>query len=164
MLTVERLHELLAYAPETGALTWRIAASRRVRVGSQAGYADKNGRRAIRIDGVLYLANRLIWLHVTGKWPEGVVDHRDLDPGNDIWTNLRDVTRLVNQQNRKGAQTNNKSCGLLGVTFDKRKGKFMAQIKSPTRASKFIGYFADAELAHAAYVAAKREFHEGCTV
>ena len=164
MLTVERLREVLSYDPETGVLTWRVATGRRARVGAQAGNADKQGRRTVRIDGVLYQANRLVWLHVTGFWPVGVVDHKDLNAANDAWANLRDVTRLVNQQNRKVAQANNQSAGLLGVTFDKRRGRFMAQIKSPTRASKFIGYFDTPELAHSAYVAEKRKFHEGCTL
>lgn len=49
------------------------------------------------------------------------------------------------------------------ATSHRQKGKFMAQIKAPGR-RKFIGYFADKYAAHAAYLAAKREHHEGCTV
>lgn len=162
-LTQARLQELIAYDPNSGAFTWRVDMRGGKKAGSVAGHVGREGRRSLRIDGKLYLANRLAWLYMTGAWPNGVVDHRDMNPGNDAWANLRDVPHGVNLENRSKAQSNNKSCGLLGVTFDKRRGKFVAQIKATTR-RKFIGYFETAEAAHQAYLTEKRVHHVGCTI
>lgn len=164
MLTVERLREILNYDRETGVFTWRIKTCSKVVAGTEAGYADSTGRRFIRVDGVLHQAHRLAFLHVTGEWPSKVVDHMDLDPGNNRWANLRDVTRLVNQQNRHDPQANT-TTGFLGVTRDKRRPGFIARIKLPGKsAATHLGQFSTAEAAHAAYVEAKRAHHEGCTL
>lgn len=162
-LTQERLRALVAYDPTSGVFTWRVDMRGGKKAGSVAGHVGREERKSLRIDGKLYSANRLAWLYMTGAWPAGVVDHRDLNPSNDAWSNLRDVSRSVNQENRAKAQRNNQSSGLLGVTFDRRRGKFIAQIKAPTR-RKFIGYFESAEAAHQAYLAEKRVHHEGCTI
>jgi hypothetical protein len=50
---------------------------------------------------------------------------------------------------------------VLGVT--KRGKRFIAQIKSDG-VHHYLGSFHDAASAHLAYVAAKRELHEGCTL
>lgn len=163
MLTADRLREVLSYDPIDGLFRWRIATSTCVKVGATAGSLSKVwGYIELRLDKRLHKAHRLAWLYMTGEWPIFEIDHRDTDRANNRWDNLRDVPHSVNQQNRRRAQANG-STGLLGVTFDKAKGKFMAQIRAPDR-SKFVGYFDSAEVAHTAYVAAKREHHAGCTL
>lgn len=47
------------------------------------------------------MAARLAWLYMTGEWPAGEVDHKDLDATNDKWGNLRAATPFENQQNRR---------------------------------------------------------------
>jgi hypothetical protein len=47
--------------------------------------------RAIRVDGGLYLEHRVIWLLVTGVWPEGVIAHVNGDGHDNRWNNLRHV-------------------------------------------------------------------------
>lgn len=162
MVTVDRLRELLRYDHESGYFIWLVANSRRVRVGARAGYSGRQGRISIGIDGVVYAAARMAWLYMTGELPSGEIDHINATPSDDRWINLRDVPHTMNQQNRRCAQANNKT-GLLGVCFDKNKGKFMAQIKAHSR-RKFIGYFDTPNAAHAAYVEAKRMHHDGCTL
>lgn len=163
MLTAERLREVLDYSIITGQFFWRVATSRRVRVGAVAGHRQRDGYVTIRVDGVLHQAHRLAVLHVTGVRPAGDVDHRNGVPGHDAWINLRDVPHHVNLQNQRRAQAHNRSSGLLGVTFDKAKGKFMAQCAAPGF-SKFLGYFDSKDVAHAAYLAAKRVRHLGCEI
>jgi hypothetical protein len=82
-LTQERPKEVLIYDPEAGTFTWRIRASKKYARGEQAGTIDSTGRRYIGIDGADFLAARLAWFYVHGKWPDRYLrmkndDHRDI--------------------------------------------------------------------------------------
>lgn len=171
MLTQERLKELLNYDPETGVFTWAATVGSRAKAGAIAGCDSGRVRRVvrvvrvIRVEGTLCLAHRLAWLWMTGAWPSEEIDHRDGDPSNNRWSNLRAANRRLNQENlRKPLVTN--SCGFLGVTYThsgKRIKRWRATIMV-NRVQKHLGRFHTPEEAHAAYVTAKRELHEGCTL
>ena len=75
--------------------------------------------------------------------------------------NLRDVSRTVNMQNRRSANKRSKS-GSLGASFSKGHG-WAARIRVNGK-NMHIGYYQSAEIAHHAYVAAKRKLHEGCEI
>ena len=109
-----------------------------------------------------YLGYRLAWLYVHGKLPDGDIDHINGKPSDDRIKNLRDVSRSVNLQNQRAARSNNSS-GLLGVFFQKTMNKWTSKIQLDWK-TKSLGYFDTAEEAHAAYLKAKRELHEGCTI
>lgn len=81
--------------------------------GSKVGADHGKGRIQIRLDGKWYESNRLAWFYIHGVWPVGLLDHADVDPGNDRFKNLRKATRSQNSANR-GAQRNNK-VGIKGV-------------------------------------------------
>jgi hypothetical protein len=68
--------------------------------GDIAGTTRPDGRRQISIDNLTYLASRLAWLYMTGRWPKEEIDHIDRDKGNDRWENLREATHQQNQLNR----------------------------------------------------------------
>lgn len=88
-LTAARARELLAYCPDTGTITWRVAKSPRAPAGAVAGYVqDADGQIKIRIDGRLYQASHLAILLSTGVMPVGVVKHIDGDNGNNRIGNL----------------------------------------------------------------------------
>lgn len=160
---LERLRESLDYNPETGEFHWKVAVARRTRVGSLAGHVNKfSGYLQIRVGYSLYYAHRLAWLLTYGEWPEGVIDHADGNCLNNRVDNLRDVSQMVNTQNHQEANSNNK-VGLLGVSFNKASGRFVARIWCDGK-NKHLGYFTTPEEAHAAYLVAKRELHEGCTI
>lgn len=53
--------------------------------------------------------------------------------------------------------------GFLGVTTVAKTGKFISQIKEGDQ-STYLGTFLVPEEAHAAYLAAKRLKHAGCTI
>ena len=164
-LTHAALISALTYDATTGDFRWNVRPSPRsnVAVGDLAGCVDRrNGYVVIRLHGRLYMAHRLAWLYRTGKWPTHPIDHRDGRKGNNAFGNLRDVTNAVNQQNLRSAKRNN-SAGLLGVVLSEGR-KPRAYITTPDGRRRAIGSFSTPAEAHAAYIAAKRQHHEGNTL
>ena len=155
------IQETLRYDPDTGNLIWKLDRGRRVKAGSIAGAAHCAGYVQLRLQGKNYLAHRIAFLLMTGKWPEHQVDHINGVKDDNRWSNLRDVTNTVNSQNQRKPRPGNKT-GLLGVS-SKPKGKFQAQIKIDGKI-KYLGLFDSADKAHDAYLLAKRELHEGNTL
>ena len=159
-LTIDRLKEVLSYDPETGVFT-HISPRKKIRVGEVSGHLDSsNGYITLRIDKKKYYGHRAAFLYMTGNWPNNVVDHIDGNRSNNKWENLRDVTRTVNQQNIKKAPASSLS-GKLGAF--KKKNRWASSIKSSGKVVR-LGSFSTPEEAHAAYVSAKRNLHEGCTI
>ena len=159
---LQKLRDALNYSPETGEFTWKISKSGNRGVGSSIRTVDFKGYLRVKFDNNSYYGHRLAWLLTYNKWPDGVIDHIDGNPLNNQISNLRDVSHSVNSQNQIERRSDNKS-GFLGVSFDKNAGKFRAAIEVGGR-SKHLGLFLKPEDAHVAYLAAKREFHEGCTI
>lgn len=158
-----RLLAVLHYDPLTGVFTWRVSPSNNVVVGARAGcFCKTSGYWLISVDGTLYRAGRVAWFYVNGKWPSGLIDHRDTVKHHDWIDNLRDVTPRINSQNLRAGHADGAS-GLLGVSWSKLHSRWLATIY---RAGKtyFIGLFDDKYEAHEAYLAKKREIHEGCTL
>lgn len=163
ILTQQELKEFLHYDPETGIFTWKIFSNSRVKIGDTAGHLDKvKGYVRIKINGKSYLAHRLAWLYVTGAMPKVLIDHENGIKHDNWFNNLRQATYGQNLQNQNKPQRGNKS-GYLGVSFDKRRGKYAAQIKANGE-QKFIGYFTTPKLAHEAYLVEKRKYHIFCTI
>ena len=150
LITPERLREVLDYDPETGVFTWRVRLNPRSKmdrpVGMKGGYQKKY--LLASVDGRKYLLHRLAWLYMTGTWPAGECDHRDLNPANNKWENLRESTRGENGCNR-GTQKNNTS-GQKGVSWHKHTGKWRASIKVDGR-SIHLGVFQTFDAAANAY-------------
>lgn len=159
-LTAARLRELLDYNPDTGIFTNR-APRKKIRVGEVAGSFDRShGYIVLSVDCQKHYGHRLAFLYMTGRWPEFVVDHMNGNRSDNRWSNLRDATRLVNQQNMRSASTASSS-GLLGAF--KKRAKWTSNIRFKGGLVR-LGSFNTASEAHAAYVAAKRKLHEGCTI
>lgn len=161
--TIERVREVFAYDAETGLFTRKVATSRSTKVGECAGTIALHGYVQIRIDGHLDLAHRLAWFYVHGEWPKGQIDHINGVRNDNRIANLRDVSRSMNLQNQRKATATNKTTGMLGAHLHKPSGLFVASIRAEGQ-HKHLGYFKTPEAAHIAYVAAKRELHEGCTI
>jgi hypothetical protein len=159
-LTADRVREVLAYDPETGRFTWRVRTGPRGVVGARAGSQRVDGYIQIRLGRRSYLAHRLAWLYVHGAWPKGEIDHVNGGKGDNRIANLRDVPRNLNQQNMRRAHKRSRS-GLLGV--GKRDGRWYARI-GINDAEVWLGRFDTAQQAHEAYLAAKRQMHDGCTI
>lgn len=148
-LSLEALKRMLRYDPETGLFIWLHGQME----GRRAGAISKAGYIRIKISGRNYLAHRLAWLCVHGRWPDGGIDHRDGDGQNNRIANLRTATPEQNSFN-KGGYRNNR-VGLKGVGYHAGTGKWRARIRHRGRLVS-LGLFATAGEAHEAYVAAAR--------
>lgn len=161
-LTHDRVRELLDYDAQTGVLTWRVAPSNRVKVGDEAGTVHPvSGYRYVSVDGVFVRAHRLIVFWMTGRHPEGEVDHRDGVRLNNRWINLRVVSRSVNLQNQR--KSRGRTSRFLGVSWDAARERWRATINVNGK-SVGLGRFRTEQAAYAAYLDAKRKYHEGCTI
>jgi hypothetical protein len=155
-MDVEYLREHIDYDPDTGLFEWRQS-RRGIRPDNRsAGYLAPDGRWYVTIDYHRYLAHRLAWFYVHGRWPAVSIDHIDGNPSNNRLSNLREATLGQNQQNRRAG------CGtsrFLGVHWDTRRQRWLATIKL-NRKSRYLGQFLTEEAAAEAYVEAKRRLHE----
>lgn len=160
-LTAQRLRELFDYDDSTGHLIRRVTTSCRSLAGSVAGHQDKTGYRRVVVDGSQYLAHRLIWLYVTGDWPTDCIDHINGTPEDNRFTNLRDVSHSINNQNAHRKKSSAKHTQLLGAY---KVGKRWSARIVVDGSQRHLGYFGTPEEASAAYLAKKRELHAGCTI
>ena len=152
----------LNYDTETGVFTWVASQSNRVKVGMVAGCDDGHGYFVIRYNGKPYRAHHIAWFLTYGVWPDGDIDHINGNRSDNRIANLRDVSHSVNLQNQRKPQSKNSS-GFLGVSRNKAEGKWKATIQTNGK-QKHLGYFDDPTIAHNAYLTAKRNMHEGCTI
>lgn len=160
MLNQTRLKEVFEYSPENGTLTRRLKQTGTAK-GSISGSTSSEGYLVTSVDGKVYKCHRLAWLYMTGEWPQGQIDHINGIRSDNRFENLRDVTKQTNIENQRKSQRSNKSTGVLG-TFKNGK-KFAARI-SHNNIKIYLGVFCTLEEASAAYIAAKRMLHAGCTI
>lgn len=161
-LTADQVRDLLDYDPATGNLAWRKTGKGR-RLDRIAGSPDRHGYLQTRVNGRMYFNHRLAWLHVHGTWPQYVIDHINGNPADNRIENLRDVPRKTNQENQRKAAASNKTTGLLGASLHRKTGKFVAAIQT-NRRTHYLGLYQTPEQAHAAYVTAKHQLHQGATI
>ena len=168
--TPAMLHKLLTYDPDTGFLRWRTrtpdffingkrAAERTCRswntryAGAAAFTADsaygyKNGS----IFGKKYMAHRVIWAIVYGRWPDDHIDHINGVKSDNRSVNLRDVPQSVNMRNAIKRADN--TSGICGVSWDKKNQKWRANMTMRGK-SVNLGLFDSIEDAAAARKAAE---------
>lgn len=167
-LSVETLKAHVSYDPETGVFT-RVNnhPKRKYLAGSVTGVKRPDGYWQIMIDGKIFLAHRLAWLYVHGKMPDHYIDHINGIKNDNRIENLRDVKQNINMQNQKKARKNKKSLTMLGVSFANggrsKNCPYKAQITVYGK-TIYLGTFASETEAHNAYLAAKRQHHQGCTI
>jgi HNH endonuclease len=154
-LTVERLRDLIAYDSETGLMTWRRSKGA-AKGGSVVGGRRPDGYMNAAVDGVLYLAHRLIWFYVTGSMPTQTIDHANGVRNDNRFANLREATYSQNSENRGPAKIN--SVGVKGVSVHRCTGKWQARIKHAGLA-EFLGVFESIDEARAAYTKAAFRWH-----
>jgi hypothetical protein len=95
---------------------------------------------------------------MTGEWPEHEVDHKNRDPSDNRWGNLRDATRSLNNTN--AYLHANSTSGRKGASWNKQYQKWEAKISVNGR-THFLGRFDSIVGAHRAYViAAIKHFGE----
>lgn len=154
-LTQARLREVLNYDRNTGVFRWLVNMSASARIGQLAGCKSR-GYIVIRVDGTLYPAHRLAWLYETGAFPTDWLDHRNLNKADNRFDNLRPATHSQNAANV--SRRANCASGMKGVTWHKRAGKWLAQIRKSGK-NNYLGLYATKEEAHSAYAAAAFHLH-----
>src|SRR5258706_1935551 len=138
MLTLPYLKSRLHYDPLTGIFTWKTKPrSRSPSRDLVAGCRRSDGYITIGIGQERFLAHRLAYFYMTGKWPpKGLeIDHINGIRSDDKFKNLRVVTKAQNRQNTHAM--NNKN-GYSGV--HKNHNGFIARLT--------IGTFSTPRKAH----------------
>ena len=158
MITQAELKTLLTYDPNTGVFKWAVGQPGR-RLNSVAGSVSAKGYRVLRVNYVQYRAARLAWLYMTGNWPF-VVDHFNGDTLDDSFANLRNVSPLLNTQNRHKANSNSLS-GLIGALKSHKGWRARIHINGKR---VDLGTYSTPEKAHEVYMQAKRLNHHTSAV
>lgn len=147
---------------EDGKLFWLwrddipLAVNKRF-AGKEAGSRDNKGYVVVRLNLAIYKAHRIVWCIHNGPIPDGMeVDHiNGLKDDNRI-ENLRLCSGSENLANRPAPSHN--TSGQKGVTWDKRRQKWAAEIKFNGR-KRYLGRYAEKSDAIAAYRKAAHELH-----
>lgn len=147
----DSIRDHISYDPETGFFT-RLTHHTPDLVGGRADRPAKRNYRHLCFEGRRYLAHRLAWFFVHGKWPEMTIDHINGDPSDNQISNLRLADMAQNSSNRRPTGR-----FLKGVTMH-RCGRFQASIKVRGR-QIHLGLHETEEGAHSAYAIAAAEHH-----
>lgn len=132
--------------PDSGCWVWPLALN-------QKGYGE------VSFQGKKWYVHRLMFSVFVGPLEEGLqVDHIEcISTACCNPEHLRQISASGNQQNQRGLRANNTS-GQPGVTWDKKNGKWLAQIKVD-RKCLFLGYFTNLDDAIAARKAGEAKYH-----
>jgi len=131
-----------------GQVVWLVSRGK-ARIGAVAGSTAKDGYRSIFFRRKHIPLHHVVWLLTHGRWPDGMLDHKNLNRADNAISNLRPATSAQNRQNTKAkGQT-----GLKGVVRHKC-GRFQAQC-----GRTYLGLFASAEDAARAYDAEAHRRH-----
>ena len=151
-ITQKELKEILSYDPEKGNFTWLVGKM----AGKKAAALQNKDYIHIKINTKFYLAHRLAWLYVNGRFPNCQIDHINGIINDNRIANLRECSNSENNFNVGIMRTN--TSGFKGVSWHKASGNWRAQINIDGRIMR-LGGFATAELASEAYQTKAREFH-----
>lgn len=151
-IDAELLRSLLDYDPITGALTWRPRPREMFKRDSlwkrwNSRYAGRGAFLQVSHKGYLtgqifrtsYRAHRVIWAMMTGSWPPDQIDHINGVRSDNRLANLRAVSGQENMRNQR-MPVNNTS-GAVGVTWDKRRRRWLANLVVSGRCI-YIGSYA----------------------
>jgi len=128
------LLERLYYEPSTGEIRWKEKtnkfkgrpykkSNKIATTGGKNGYLEV----AVMVNYVKYrmYAHRFAFLFMGEDMPKQV-DHIDHDRSNNKWSNLASADSLSNGKNMSKSKAN--TSGVTGVTWDKAKNRWLAQI------------------------------------
>lgn len=132
-------------------------------------YGKVQERWVVRVNGIKLYRYQIIWAIRKGEWIDSKsLDHENRDSLDDRIENLRIATQ--HQQAGNCGKRSHNTTGYKGVSFDKNKNKYYAQMNvkdGNKRKHVFLGLFDDPEEAHEVYVKKAKEyfgeefFHDG---
>ena len=155
-LQKEAFLDALDYDPKTGIFRWNLQSGNRVKPGQEAGWENSHGYIVIMLNGVSFRAHRIAFLLMTGRWPDGELDHINGNASDNRWANIRPATRSQNNSN-KLADKRNKS-GFKGVSWHQNLQKWHARIQVNRRRIN-LGLFENVNDAADAYQSAAKIHH-----
>lgn len=117
------LRQHFDYDPDTGLLRRKTGP----RTGRIVTPPKGGGRIEVRVGDQKFFAYRVIWKWVTGEEPPPTLDHKDTNPTNDRWDNLRPATESQQKWNQNVARH--------GV--EKHGRKYRAKVGRNTRIGSF---------------------------
>lgn len=121
---MNELLSLLNYNSKTGKFTWAGKSKfSNVKIGSEAGYVERNGYVRISFRGRRYGAHQLVWMLVYGTWPK-FLDHINGVRSDNRISNLRESSHRLNQLNRK----EHRQGKFPGVRFMPSRNKWIARM------------------------------------
>lgn len=152
------LMSFLSYDPTTGIFTRLKGTGKGAAEGVKTlGSLDTStGYRKICVQGRQYYAHRLAWLYMTGEWPKEQIDHINRDRADNAFKNLRPANNA--QNNQRSAPRADSKTGVLGVSWHKRGGKYVAQLRHLGR-TIYLGLHDSIESAIKARRAAELQYH-----
>lgn len=153
-LTPGEVRRLFTYDPETGELWWAVGKRGRQR-GKPVGCKKESDYLAFYIGPRKLYVHRVVFCWMLGRWPEQV-DHKNLDRGDNRWSNLREATSGQNKMNRMKRRDN--TSGFKGIGWHKKNRRWRARIKAGGKCYE-LGCYASKEEAHAAYCKAAVILH-----
>ena len=147
------LHEAFSYDPETGVITWRIAAGNRS-VGMPAG-TKNDGYVKIRYKRREYLANRIAWVMWYGIDPGHYdVDHKNRVRDDNRLANLRLATKNQSQHNKSAQKS---KTGVKGVSPNGRGFRVWVGLNG---VKKYFGTYQTLEEAEQVAIQARNDLHK----
>ena len=122
MITQEELKSRVSYDQLTGIFIWLNGQCE----GKEVGCIKDRGYLYAKINGFSRGMHRWAFLYMTGSIPD-VIDHKDQDPSNNIWDNLRKSDKVANAVNCDVSKNNKE--GIKGLCFDKHNSNWKGQCK-----------------------------------
>lgn len=148
VVTQKQLKQILRYNKNTGTFFWKVSPSNNVPKGAAAGFKGRDNYCRIKIGNRHYMAHRLAWLYVYGKYPKEQIDHKNRIRDDNRINNLRQATYFDNNRNRPIFKNN--TSGYTGVSWRPDMGMWIAYIRINGR-RKHLGYFSSIKNAVKAY-------------
>lgn len=125
-LALEDVERLLSYDPLSGLFTWKVKRGSRA-AGQRAGRLIDTGYIVVHINDRAWRAHSLAWFMSYGEWPSEI-DHINRNRSDNRLANLRLSDRTHNNCNKPPSGRKMYS-QRKGVSFDKKRGKWVAQIR-----------------------------------